>query len=199
MAGAGIEYQGMSEPRPFEPVKFIVGLIYVDLALADEAAARLERLLGPLEYRSPAFDFSSTDYYADELGPGIKRVFLSFERTGRPEDLADLKLATNRMELEIGGAEGRPGRAVNIDPGYMTSAALFMATAKNFAHRVPLKDGIYAHLEVLFTRRGPKFLEWTYPDFRTEPGYTEFFLKVRKGHLEKLIRDGYLSRARGRQ
>lgn len=189
----------MSEPRPFEPVKFIVGLIHVDPSPAEEAAGRLERILGPIEYRSPAFDFSSTDYYTEEMGPGVKRAFLSFERTGCPEDLAGLKLATNRMEIEIGGTGTRPGRAVNIDPGYMTSAALFMATAKNFAHRVPLQDGIYAHLELLFTRRGPKFLEWTYPDFRTEPGYTEFFMKVRKGHLEKLIRDGVLSRAFGRQ
>ncbi|MCK7480408.1 MAG: DUF4416 family protein [Candidatus Moduliflexus flocculans] len=33
------------------------------------------------------------------------------------------------------------GRPVNIDPGYLTASALIMATAKDFAHRVPLGRG----------------------------------------------------------
>ena len=56
---------------------------------------------------------------------------------------------------------------------------LELATAKNFAHRIPLRNGIYAHLEYTFTRSGPKELEWTYPDFRQEE-YKSFFFQARR-------------------
>jgi hypothetical protein len=73
---------------------------------------------------------------------------------------------------------------VNLDPGYVTAAALIMATAKDFAHRIPLREGIYAHLEFLFSRTGIKTLDWTYPDLRGD-GYLEFFRDVRARYLEQ--------------
>jgi hypothetical protein len=60
-----------------------------------------------------------------------------------------------------------------------------MATAKDFAHRVPLQNGIYAHLELLFLKKGIKILSWTYPDYKTEL-YLSFFLDVRKSYLSQL-------------
>ncbi len=75
---------------------------------------------------------------------------------------------------------GVTGRPVNIDPGYLTASALVMATAKDFAHRIPLAGGIYAHLEFLFTRTGVRTLDWTYPDLRREPA---------QGYLRAVGRD----------
>jgi len=60
-----------------------------------------------------------------------------------------------------------------------------MATAKDFAHRIPLQHGIYAHLELLFSKKGVKVLDWTYPDFRSEE-YQSFFREARKIYLEQL-------------
>jgi hypothetical protein len=57
-----------------------------------------------------------------------------------------------------------------------------MATAKDFAHRVPLDGGIYAHLELLFTKSGIRTLDWTYPDMRREVS-GEFFREVRRAYL----------------
>ncbi|MGB9894061.1 MAG: DUF4416 family protein, partial [Candidatus Saccharicenans sp.] len=71
------------------------------------------------------------------------------------------------------------------DPGYLTASALIMATTKDFAHRIPLNQGIYAHLEMLFQKKGVKLLEWTYPDFQ-QSGYQEFFLRVREVYLAQL-------------
>jgi len=76
-------------------------------------------------------------------------------------------------------------RIVNIDPGYLTPASLIMATAKDFSHRIPLQNGIYAHLEFLFGKDKIHTLNWTYPDFKCK-GYQEYFLEVRRLYLSQL-------------
>lgn len=175
----------MARPRPFLPVKPVCGLIASDEEAFRAAEAGLVELLGGIEMRSGRFAFTATDYYVPEMGPGLERQFLSFAGLIGPERLAGLKIRSNGLEGEIQRRLGSPGRAVNIDPGYLTRAALIMATAKDFSHRIPLTDGIYAHLEFLFTRTGIRRLAWTYPDFDQE-GYRDFFLAVRRGYLAEL-------------
>jgi hypothetical protein len=175
----------MAEPKPFARVKLICGII----ANRSDVFARAEELLaerwGPIDDRSPRFEFNWTDYYERQMGPGLKRCFLSFERLINPEEISEIKLATNELEEKIKAEVASSRRIVNLDPGYLTPAALVMATLKNFAHRIPLKKGVYAHLELLLGRQGVRLLEWTYPDFRS-PTYHEFFLKVRHRLMEQL-------------
>ena len=76
-------------------------------------------------------------------------------------------------------------RVVNIDPGILSSAALIMATVKNFSHRIPLQKGIYGHLEFLFGKNSVKILPWTYPDYRS-PEYHDYFLNVRELYLQQV-------------
>lgn len=175
----------MAQPRPFAPAKLVCGVIFSEEDLYARAKKLLVDAHGPSDLESPAFGFDLTDYYEREMGPGLKRRFMTFLRLVMPEKLAGIKLQTNGFEDRIREERGTPGRAVNIDPGCLTSSALIMATAKDFAHRIPLAHGIYAHLELLFTKTDIRFLDWTYPDFRQE-GYRQFFLEVRKRHLEQL-------------
>jgi len=169
----------MSEPLPFAPAKYVCGVLSSEPRFFEAAEEGLVRLFGPVERRSARYDFDGTDYYAAEMGGGLlRREFLSFRNPGAPDGLVDFKLATNGLEVEISRSAGVPFRAVNLDPGYLTAAALVMATAKNFAHRVPLARGIYAHLELLFGREGVRTLDWTYPDMRRIE-CREFFLAVR--------------------
>jgi hypothetical protein len=175
----------MAEIRPFPPAKFVCGIIAANDARFGRAASALAGIFGPIDGRSGRFSFDFSDYYQTEMGPGLRRGFLSFSRLVQPEDLSAIKVRTNALEKELGRAEGIEGRAVNLDPGIITAAALIMATAKDFAHRVPLRDGIYGHLEFLFGRGGIRLLDWTYPDFR-DGRYTPFFLEARKGLLEAL-------------
>lgn len=175
----------MAEPKPFPPAKLVAGLIFADTAASDDAAAALAGLYGPVDARSPVLPFDTTDYYVNEMGPGLSRVFVSFERLIDPSALAGIKLATNGLERELRRRAGRPGRVVNIDPGCLTASALVMATAKNFAHRVPLRDGIYGHLELLFGRSGIRVLDWTYPDMR-RADCAAWFLAVRRTYLDAL-------------
>jgi hypothetical protein len=169
----------MAEPKPFGPVKLVCGILAAEERVFDLAQERLEELFGPIDARSgrPAFDL--TDYYEPEMGPGLRRMFAAFERLVEPEGLSAVKLRTNALEAAIRDEVGGSGRPVNLDPGFVTRAALIMATAKDFSHRIPLRDGIYAHLELLFGTRDLRFLPWTYPDFR-DGRYTAFLLETRR-------------------
>jgi hypothetical protein len=175
----------MTQPKPFLPVKLVCGIMAGQDRFFDLALERLGRAFGPIDVQSPRHDFALTDYYRSEMGSGLKRMFASFERLVRPESLSETKLQTNDLEEEIRREWPGPSRLVNLDPGYVTSAALIMATTKDFSHRIPLQRGIYAHLEFLFEKKGTRFLPWTYPDFR-DGRYNDFFLKVRKAYAAQL-------------
>jgi hypothetical protein len=175
----------MAEPRSFFPVKLICGVIASKEKVISDTVRRLVQSYGNVDLESPLIPFDLTDYYEKQMGKDLSRKFLSFERLIPPERLSSIKLETNRMEEQIQEEFMDKRRIINIDPGYLTTASLIMATAKNFAHRVPLRDGIYAHLELLFGRDEVRLLDWTYPDFKNK-GYQEFFRKARRIYLSQI-------------
>jgi len=175
----------MAQPHDFAPVKLICGVIYKEEGLYGEVRERLAGEWGRVDSESPAFPFDLTDYYEAEMGPRLDRRFMSFEGLVAPESLPERKLRAIEIEESIRREQGRPGRPVNIDPGYLSASALIMATAKDFAHRIPLGRGIYAHLEFLFTRPGVRTLDWTYPDLRRETPQI-YFRGVREIYLRQL-------------
>ncbi len=181
----------MAKPKEFAPVKLICGVIFREDngALYEEVRRRLEAEWGRVDSESPAFPFDLTDYYQAEMGPGLVRRFISFADLVAPGTLPERKVRAIGIEEEMRRAAGAAGRPVNVDPGYLTASALVMATAKDFAHRVPLAQGIYAHLEFLFTRTGVRTLDWTYPDLRRGPAQAFF----------RTVRDVYLRQASGRK
>ncbi len=175
----------MADIKPFTPVKLICGIIASKQNVFAQGQRYLEDELGPVDLSSPAFEFTYTAYYEKQMGSGLKRLFLSFHDLIQPEQLSRIKIKTNELESIIRRESTAKRRVVNIDPGYMTASALFMATTKDFAHRVPLQDGIYAHLELLFLKKDIKTLNWTYPDYKT-PLYQSFLLNVRRIYLSQL-------------
>lgn len=179
----------MAEIRPFKPVKLICGIIFSREKIREKAEACLVERFGPFDHRSPAFPFNYTDYYAPHMGRELFRSFVSFDRLIQPEELPAIKLWTNQLEEEFRTMFPQPPRPVNLDPGFLRAAALVMATTKDFAHRLPLAQGIYGHLELMFTKRGVKLLDWTYPDFR-QADYQEFLLRVRETYLKQLRNRG---------
>jgi len=179
----------MAQAKEFTPAKLIIGLIAGRASVFEAAELALVQRHGPVDLRSALFPFDASNYYHKDMGPGLRRLFLSFADLVPPDRLSAIKVRTNSLEEEIGHGFPDLRRAVNIDPGLLTASALIMATAKNFAHRVPLAAGIYAHLELLFGKNEVRCLEWTYPDFR-QPGYQAFLLEARRVYLSRLRRDG---------
>ena len=155
----------------------------------EAAGEALERELGPTDLSSRTSPFNFTDYYEKEMGPGLLKRIHSFRELIAPENLVEVKHATNRLELSLAGRlKGAPARAVNLDPGYIALSKMVLATTKDYAHRVHLRGGIYA--EVTLRWRNGQFqpLEWTYPDYRTE-GCREFFSRVRAIYVEQRRRE----------
>ncbi len=178
-------FRELTDPRPFSSVKLICGIIASQERIHQSAEERLVQCYGDLDSKSQAFPFDFTNYYEKQMGKNLKRKFVSFENLIEPERLSMIKLETNRMEKEIREKFQTTHRVVNLDPGFLTPSALIMATTKDFSHRVPLQNGIYAHLELLFGKDEVRLLNWTYPDFKNK-AYQEYFLKIRRNYLSQL-------------
>ena len=168
---------------PYKAMLF-AGILYTGGLLSDDVAESLERQYGPVCLRYDGLDFDLTDFYAREMGEGIKRAFCFFERLIPMADLADIKVVSNRMEEQFLGPSGR--RTVNIDPGYMDMSKVVLATTKDRGHRVYLRDGIYAESELVFAGNSYGPLQWTYPDYRTDV-YIKIFNEARKIYKKKRL------------
>ncbi len=166
--------------RPVYRVKLVAGMLASCRDFFDEAAEALASEYGPVDYRSIVMPFEYTRHYENEMGRGLIRQFISFERLIYPDILSCVKLKTMELENQLSSSPGR--RKVNIDPGYVEGAKLVLATTKNYDHRICLKNGIYG--EVTLHYRGDSFMpwEWTYPDYRTKE-YIDIFNYIRTIYL----------------
>src|SRR3989338_8546932 len=116
----------MGEVRKAKSVKLVVGMISNDPNLLLKLEKTLEWRFGPIDFRTALLDFAYTDYYEPEMGSNLKRQFVSFRRLIDPERLPDIKLYTNKVELQNSAARNKPSRKVNIDPGYITEGKLVL-------------------------------------------------------------------------
>jgi hypothetical protein len=129
---------------------------------------------------SPRFEFRETEYYTPTMGAGLLKQFLAFDRLAPADDLPAVKLATNAWEVDYAKQAGLPEeRPLNLDPGYVTSAKLVLASTKDFAHRIYLADGIYAEITLAWRRGGWSSGPYTFPDYQ-RPDYQAFFTQCRE-------------------
>ena len=164
------------------PVKLICGLTYAPSVMAEELVHVLESTFSLVEMQSPAYDFSSfTSYYEEEMGKNLSKLFICFEGLYDPAFLALSKIKTTEIENKY---LDQGARKINLDPGYITAAKLVLATAKDFAHRVYLGQGIYGDVQLRFRNGQFEPSKWTYPDYQTELAMT-FFNQVRHHFMEQ--------------
>ena len=181
-----------------------------DQGLIEKALSLLEPAYGPVELSSAVFPFTYSDYYKEEMGEGLLKVYCSFRKLIEPDEIVEFKLAAiecekNFVRLATAGgpgasanesppespsqssihratSQGPVSRSVNIDPGYLDRMRLVLATTKDCSHRIYLGQGIYGDIELMYRSGSFVSLEWTYPDYRAELAI-EFFNKVRSVYL----------------
>jgi hypothetical protein len=171
------------------PVKLFVGMLAGRTDLFDIARDELAAQFGPVDAISQVMPFDATDFYEEEMGPNLLRIFLGFERLVNPKELAPVKLFTNELEEEIAERFGSDRRVINLDPGYISLSKLVLASTKDYSHRVYLGDGIFAEVTLHFSNKQFRPWPWTYPDYKTE-AYCRFFESLRKEYVESLKKTG---------
>ena len=101
----------MSTPQAPVLAKAVVGLLLRDRHLLVPAAQALSRRLGDIDLASEWLPFDYTGYYTAEMGQPLFRRILAFKNLVAQDELADLKLLTNRVERGF-SIDGR--RRINI-------------------------------------------------------------------------------------
>jgi hypothetical protein len=149
-------------------------------AALDWTKAKLSQFYGRIALESPRYDFAETVYYEKSMGTGLKKCFFAFEQLIDPALLPDIKRQSNAWELDFAAsashAEPRP---LNLDPGYITEAKLVLASTKDHAHRIYLRDGIYAEITLHFQHGAWQRSAWTYPDYQ-RADFQAFFTECRE-------------------
>ncbi len=156
----------MGNAGTFTKELLVVGVLYSDDAREGRAREMLESLYGPVFELTEPEEFAWTDYYCTEMGSRILRRYLVFATLFDPSRLAGIKIGTNGVETSL-AVEGR--RLVNLDPGMLGAGRFYLATTKDRAHRIPLSEGIYTELTLIFEKGQFRALPWTYPDWASQP------------------------------
>jgi len=163
-------------------VKLICAITFSPSVTLDKIIIQLENAFGPVDDKSDIIEFNRTDYYTPEMGPDLKKLLVSFFNPFKAENLWMAKHTTIDIE-RIFSDSGK--RKVNLDPGYLETSKLVLASTKNFSHRIYISQGIWAEVTLLYTDQNFQKLPWTYPDYLEKP-FLDFLKKIRKSYKDNL-------------
>ena len=158
------------------PGKALIGVLFQKEDIYQQFLRHLETIEVEIELESEIYKFDSTDYYQEEMGSGLYRIFLSLKGLYPVEQSVSLKNETNSWENEWKEA-GK--RTLNLDPGYLDLHKVVLLSGKEGPQKIYLGGGIWADLNLI--RKAGRFeaLPWTFPDLR-ESRYHSFFERVRE-------------------
>ena len=158
------------------PGKALIGVLFQKEDIYQQFLRHLETIEVEIELESEFYKFDSTDYYQEEMGSGLYRIFLSLKGLYPVEQSVSLKNETNSWENEWKEA-GK--RTLNLDPGYLDLHKVVLLSGKEGPQKIYLGGGIWSDLNLI--RKAGRFeaLPWTFPDLR-ESRYHSFFERVRE-------------------
>lgn len=163
-------------------VKLFCGIIYADEDIKIQAFERLAERFGEIDIKSEEIPFDFTAYYNPEMGEGLQRCWISFDRLIPADKLSEFKIFTNEVE-DLFAVSGK--RRINIDPGYLNPANIILASTKDFSHRIYLSGGIYGEVTLIYKKEDFTKLPWSYPDY-SSPAAKDFLLKARSKLMKQL-------------
>jgi hypothetical protein len=165
----------MADVREVKKAKLFIGMLSNNAALFEEIKKELP-VFGRIDFESGIFDWNFTKFYEDEMGSGLKRKFVFFDKKIVPDEIAKIKLKTNEIEKKF--AE-KGNRKINLDPGYLTQMKVVLASAKDSSHKVYIREGIYGDIALRFRNNSFEPFDYTYSDFKSRE-YIELFNEMRE-------------------
>src|SRR5262245_51354844 len=132
----------MAEPRPAASVLLVVAAFSRHEPALAWARRQLGEAFGPVALAGLEYVFDQTRYYEPSMGAGLRKQLWAFEQLIPADRLPDVKRATNALERQLAGSgEYAEARPLNLDPGYLVLGKFVLATTKDQAHRLYLRDG----------------------------------------------------------
>lgn len=157
----------MAEPRPVVPALLVVAAFSRHEQALAWGRSRLEACFGPVALASTPFRFDQTTYYQASMGADLRKQLLAFDTLVAQDRLAEIKLRGNALEQELAATGGYPeARPLNLDPGLLVLGKLMLATTKDQAHRIYLRDGVFAEVTLRYRAGAFEPWPWTYADYR---------------------------------
>lgn len=164
----------------------IIAVMYSDKGIYSSCKNDLVSLYGEVERETEEYDFDKfTKYYAGEMGSGLVKRFLIFNKPledislgVKPIDKKPLKNKIKKIKnktTEIEEKYSKDGkRRINLDPGYLSSDELVLASFKKGTnYKEDVGDGIYLHKVLEFNGDNVGTYWHTFPDYKE---YKELFL-----------------------
>src|SRR5437764_7198239 len=122
------------------------------------------------------------------MGADLQKQFLVFRDLVAPDCLPEVKNRTNALEVELARSgsysEERP---LNLDPGILSLGKFQLATTKDQAHRIYLRDGIFAEVTLRFQAGAFEPWPWTYADYRLDQ--VREFLGLARDYYRPLLQE----------
>jgi hypothetical protein len=140
-----------------------MAVMYADEATFEKAKSDLVKRYGKIKVESPVYDFSFTNYYEPEMGSGLKKKFLIFEKQVSKQELADVKFFITDVEKKYSKEDNR---IVNIDPGYLSETELQLATFKEKSFKEKIHEKVWVHKVLEFDGNNIKQFFHTFADYR---------------------------------
>jgi hypothetical protein len=176
----------MALPRFPDPVLLVVAVFSRYAEVHAWAEEQLEQAFGPVALGSLPYRFDQTTYYQPTMGAELQKRLLAFCDLVPADCLPAVKRRTNELEHELArmGTYPEP-RPVNLDPGILALGKFLLATTKDQAQRIYLRDGIYAEVTLRYQAGAFEPWPWTYADYRL-PLVRAFLNEARTFYRQRL-------------
>jgi hypothetical protein len=172
--------------RPLRPALLVVALFSRHEEALGWGRRRLAEAYGPVALEGEPYCFNQTSYYQASMGAELRKQLIAFHNLVDPGRLADIKRWTNHLEAELAEAHTYPEpRPVNLDPGLLELGKFVLATTKDQAHRIYLREGIFAEVTLRYQEGAFCPWPWTYADYR-QPCVLDFLQRARDYYRQRL-------------
>ena len=171
-----------AETKQNHLVKLIIGVLFLHQEACSRLFDRISSQGWTIQLKSEIHPFNLSSYYEQEMGRDLSRFFLSLQSPVSQTETVGFKQELLSWENEW---RSNGQRTVNLDAGYLDLHRVVLLSTKEGPHKIHLREGIWADLNMLRKSGSYQSLPWTFPDLR-DGRYQEFFEKARDAFKHEL-------------